>query len=356
MSDVLAITIAVVLLALNAFFVGAEFALISARRTQIEPRAAAGSRAARTTLRAMENVSLMMAGAQLGITICSLGLGAIGEPAVAHLIEPLFERIGLPEDLLHPIAFVIAMTIVVYLHVVLGEMVPKNIALAGPERSAILLGPPLMAIVTALRPLIVGLNALANGVLWLLRVPRTDEVSSTFTHAEVGGLVAESLREGLIDSDEYDLLAGALGFTERTVHSVLLVLDDLATVRASTRLSEVEEMCRETGFSRFPVASDDDRGLVGYVHIKDVLETDPRRPDRAVGETRVRELVTVHAADRLHEALSTMRASGAHLAQVVDAEMVVLGVVALEDVLEELVGEIRDAAQRARPHDEPEDR
>ncbi len=355
MSDGLAITIAVVLLALNAFFVGAEFALISARRTQIEPRAAAGSRAARTTLRAMENVSLMMAGAQLGITICSLGLGAIGEPAVAHLIEPAFESVGLPDDLLHPIAFVLAMTIVVYLHVVLGEMVPKNIALAGPERSAILLGPPLMAIVTALRPLIIGLNALANGILWLLKVPRTDEVSSTFTHAEVGGLVAESLREGLIDSDEYDLLAGALGFTERTVDSVLLPLDDLATVRTISRLSEVEELCRETGFSRFPV-TDADRALVGYVHIKDVLETDPRRPDRSVGETRVRGLATVHASDRLHEALSTMRASGAHLARVVDAESVVLGVVALEDVLEELVGEILDAAQHARPHDEPEDR
>ncbi len=152
MSTGTAIAIAVFLLLANAFFVGAEFALISARRSQIEPRARAGSRMARTTLRAMENVSLVMAGAQLGITICSLGLGAVGEPAVAHLIEPLLDDLGVSEQLLHPIAFAIALMVVVYLHVVLGEMVPKNIAIAGPEQAAIVLGPPMMAIVTLLQP------------------------------------------------------------------------------------------------------------------------------------------------------------------------------------------------------------
>ena len=144
MNDLLAVGLAVVLLALNAFFVGAEFALISARRSQIEPRAQAGSRMARTTLRAMENVSLMMAGAQLGITICSLGLGAVGEPAVAHLLEPVFESLHVPHDLVHPISFVIALAVVVFLHVVLGEMVPKNIAIAGPDRAAVVLGPPML--------------------------------------------------------------------------------------------------------------------------------------------------------------------------------------------------------------------
>src|SRR3546814_2880577 len=134
MSDWTAVIIALLLLGFNAFFVGAEFALVSARRTQIEPRAQAGSSMARTTLRAMENVSLVMAGAQLGITICSLGLGAVGEPAVAHMMERGFHGLGVPDDLAHPIWFVIAVTIVVYLHVVLGEMVPKNIAIAGPAK------------------------------------------------------------------------------------------------------------------------------------------------------------------------------------------------------------------------------
>ena len=152
MSDLAAVAVAVLLLAGNAFFVGAEFALISARRTQIEPKAQAGSKVARVTLRAMENVSLMMAGAQLGITMCSLGLGAIAEPAVAHLVEPVFEAAGMPEGLVHPVAFSIALATVVTLHMVLGEMVPKNIAIAGPERSALVLGPLLYAVVAVLKP------------------------------------------------------------------------------------------------------------------------------------------------------------------------------------------------------------
>ena len=138
MSDWAGILLTVFLLAANAFFVGAEFALISARRSQIEPRAQAGSRMARTTLKAMEKVSLMMAGAQLGITMASLGLGAVSEPALAHLMEPVFHDLGLPDAWLHPVAFVIAMTIVVFLHVVVGEMVPKNIAIAGPDRAALI--------------------------------------------------------------------------------------------------------------------------------------------------------------------------------------------------------------------------
>lgn len=343
MSDLTALLIAVALLALNAFFVGAEFALVSARRTQIEPKALAGSRLARTTLRAMENVSLMMAGAQLGITICSLGLGAIGEPAVAHLLEPGFHALGVPDGLLHPVAFVVAMTIVVYLHVVVGEMVPKNIALAGPERSALALGPPLAAVVTVLKPLIVALNAVANGVLRLMKVEPRNEVASVFTREEVVGLVEESRQEGLLEADEYDLLASALGFTERTVASVLLPTASLATVPRGSSIADVEERCSATGFSRFPV-SDESGDLVGYLHIKDVLDTAAEDYHRVVADTWIRPLATVRARDRLHDALTALRALGAHLARVVDDDGTAIGVVALEDVLEELVGEIRDAA------------
>lgn len=141
MSTGSAIAVSMLLLAANAFFVGAEFALVSVRRTTIEPRAQAGSWAAKVTLRAIENVSLMMAAAQLGITICSLGLGYLGEPAIAHIIEGPLERVGLPETLLHPIAFAIALSIISYLHVVLGEMIPKNLALAGPDQAALALAP-----------------------------------------------------------------------------------------------------------------------------------------------------------------------------------------------------------------------
>lgn len=345
MSDIAAVLVAILLLGLNAFFVGAEFALISARRTQIEPRAHGGSSMARTTLRAMENVSLVMAGAQLGITICSLGLGAVGEPAVAHLIEPLLERLSVPHNLLHPIAFVIAMAIVVYLHVVLGEMVPKNIAIAGPERAAILLGPPMMGVVTMLGPIIVGLNAIANLTLRMLRIEPRDEVASTFTREEVAALVEESRGEGMIAAEEYDRLAGALGFTERGMESVLLPLPGLATLPRGCTAADVEEACAATGYSRFPVC-DDQGEPIGYLHIKDVLETVSERRTRVVDDKWIRPFASVRPDAVLHDALATLQRKGAHMARVVDETGQTLGLVTLEDVLEELVGEIRDAAHQ----------
>lgn len=344
MSTTTAILVALALLLANAFFVGAEFALISARRSQMEVRIAAGSRAARSALRAMEQISLVMAGAQLGITACSLGLGAIGEPAVAHLVEPALHAVGVPEGLLHPIAFTIALGIVVYLHVVLGEMVPKNISLAGPERAALLLGPPIMVVVVVLRPVVRLLNAIANGVLRLLRVEPKDEVTSSFTRDEVSAMVDESRHEGLIEDDEYDRLAGALEFTERTVERVLLGPDELVTVAHRALVSEVERCCADTGFSRFPVRSADDQELVGYLHIKDVLEPDPQSPDHPIEDKWLRQFATVPAGARLSEALTTLQRRGAHLGRVVEADGSVVGLVTLEDVLEELVGEIRDAA------------
>ncbi len=346
MSPYVALALAVVLLAFNAFFVGAEFALLSARRSQVEPYAQAGSRAARTTLHAMEHVSLVMAGAQLGITVCSLGLGAVGEPAVAHLLEPVFAAVGVPEGAVYPISFVIALTLVVGLHVVLGEMVPKNIAIAGPARAAIVLGPPMMAIVTLLRPVIAVLNLFANSVVRLLRVEPRDEVASTFTREEVAALVEESRGEGMIEDDEYDRLSGALGFTERTVSSVLMPIESLATVGPESTPAEVEALCAATGFSRFPVAGPDGF-LRGYLHIKDVLETDEVRRVRIIDPKWVRPFATVGPDDLLHEALASLQTRGAHMARVVDREGTMVGVAALEDVLEELVGEIRDGAHHS---------
>lgn len=348
MSDVVAVLLAVVLLALNAFFVGAEFALISARRTEIEPRAEEGSRVARITLGAMEHVSMMMAGAQLGITICSLGLGYIGEPAVAHIIEPLLHDVGLPESFRHPIAFAIALLLVVYLHVVVGEMVPKNVALAGPDRAALVLAPPLVLIVRVLRPAIAGLNWIANITLRTVGVEPKDEVTSAFTRDEVAGLVAESHREGMLEHGEGQLLLDALQFEDRTARAVLLPMDELETVPCDVTPATVEALAGSTGYSRFPV-KEPDGSLAGYLHLKDLLAAADADRDVAVPEHVRRTLPTVEITDRLRTVLQTMQRSRAHLARVRDEQGAVLGVVALEDVLEELVGEIRDESRRTQP-------
>jgi CBS domain containing-hemolysin-like protein len=342
--------IAAGLLLLNAFFVGAEFSVISARRSQIEPLADAGSRAARTALRAMERVSLMLACAQLGITVCSLGLGAVAEPAVAHLIEAPLDAAGLPEGAVHPIAFTVALTIVAYLHVVIGEMVPKNLALAGPERAVLVLAPPLMAIARAVSPLIVVLNAVANGVLRLLRVEPKTELASTYTADEVHSIVTESAREGLL-VDDHGLLTGALEFSEREAGDVMVPLDRLVTVPLGSTPAEVERLVTRTGFSRFPVVRpESDRlaeaDLIGYLHLKDLLYADDERHDQPVPEKRIRTLVAVSTGDEVEEALATMQRAGTHLARVIGTDGSTLGVLFLEDVLEELVGEVRDAMRR----------
>ena len=343
MSAPVALFVAVLLLLGNAFFVAAEFALVSARRTQIEPRAEAGSRFARTTLRAMENISLVIGVNQLGITVCSLVLGAVGEPAVSHLLEPVLHAAHVPESFLHPIAFVVGLAIVVYLHVVMGEMIPKNLALAGPDRAALALGPPIWFIVKLLRPVIVVINAVAAGVLRLAGVKLMDEVSSTYTREEVAALVEESRGEGLLEADEYDRLAGALGFTEKTVESVLMSTDTLTTLQRGSTAADVEALCAATGFSRFPVEGPDGE-LLGYLHIKDVLEPDEARRERPIDDKWIRPFATVAVEDSLHDTLETLQRRGAHMARVVDTAGVTLGLATLEDVIEELVGEIRDAA------------
>jgi CBS domain containing-hemolysin-like protein len=342
MNSVTAILLTIVLLALNALFVAAEFALISARRTQLEPRILAGSRPARMAMRAIENITQVMAAAQLGITICSLGLGAVGEPAIAHLFEPVFEALGVPEGAVHPLAFVIAMTIVVFAHVVLGEMVPKNLALVGPDRAALFLGPFMLGVVLVLKPFVLLLNGTANVIVRLFRVEPKDEVASTYTHDEVAGLVEESRREGLLDEDEFSLVSGALDFHEGTVDRVLLPRDGLVTIPPAATPVDVERACAETGFSRFPVL-DATGEIAGYLHIKDILETDDASRLEPIADKWLRPLATVVVGSGLYEALRTMQARGSHMARVADQAGVVLGVIMLEDVLEELVGEIRSA-------------
>jgi len=348
MSSSTAVLLAVLLLFGNAFFVAAEFALVSARRTQIEPRAEEGNRFARTTLRAMEHMSLVIGVNQLGITVCSLVLGAVAEPTVAHLLEPLLHTLHVPEAFVHPTAFTVGLALVVYLHVVLGEMIPKNIALAGPDRAALVLGTPIWAIVSVTRPVITGINAMASGVLRLFGVRLMDEVSSTYTREEVAALVEESRGEGLLEEGEYDRLSGALGFTEKTVATVLMPPETLQTVRRGSTGADVEALCAATGFSRFPVVGEEG-DLLGYLHIKDVLETDEVRRQRVVEDKWIRPFALVRDDDLLHDTLEKLQQRGAHMARVVDASGATRGVATLEDVIEELVGAIRDSAHLESP-------
>ncbi|HHV20050.1 MAG TPA: HlyC/CorC family transporter, partial [Propionibacterium sp.] len=337
MSDLTAVGIAVLLLLGNAFFVGAEFALVSVRRTAVEEAAARGVAGARLTLRAVENVTVMMAGAQLGITMCSLGLGAIGEPAVAHLLEPLFTALDVPDAFVHPISFVIAMAIVVFLHMTLGEMVPKNLAIAGPARSALLLGPPMYAIAWILKPILWVLNGLANLVLRLMRIKPTREVASTITTEDVPSYLEESAEVGLLEEHEHLLLTGALTLSSARVSDVLVPVADLVWLSSPPTVGEAEQAAVTHGFSRFPVRLDDGSWL-GYLHLKDILDLIDSPPDTPVPSGRIRDMAEVRSDTPLPEALDVMQRSGVHLAVVTGSDGQVAGVAMLEDVMETMIG------------------
>jgi CBS domain containing-hemolysin-like protein len=344
MSYTTALLVSLLLLAGNAFFVGAEFAVMSARRSQLEPRAAEGNIRAKVAIWAMEHVSLMLACCQLGITLCSLGLGAVAKPAVADRLKGPFDALGLPEDLVYPVSFAIALAIVVYLHVVLGEMVPKNIAIAKPEQSAIILGTPLVWTARVVRPIIHVLNAMANGLLRIVRIEPKDEVASTFTVEQVQAIVTESRREGLL-TDHGGVLSGALEFSDTLARDVMVPTSDLVMVGPDTTPAAFERMVARTGYSRFPTRSAGG-DIVGYLHLKDVLYADDHRHSEPIPAKRIRDLERVRPDDDVEDVLAAMQRSGTHLARVLDRDGVDHGVVFLEDVLEELVGTIKDVTRR----------
>ena len=345
MSQDVALWLSLFLLMGNAFFVGAEFAVMTARRSRLEPLAAAGSRRAKISLEALEQVASLLATAQLGITLCSVGLGAVAEEALHEMIEPLLHGLGLSESLSRPIALAVALLIVAYLHVVVGEMVPKNLAIAGPEKAALVLGPALLFVSRALRPIIRVMEGLAKAMVRALGIEPKDELTSAFTAEEVQYIVAESHREGLIESDRHGLTRRALEFSDRVAGDVAVSLDQLVTLTFGATPDDVERLVARHGFSRF-VITDEAGEVAGYLHLKDVLYADDAMRRAPVPLKRVRSLATVQSGDEVEDVLATMQLSGAHLARVVDPKGVVSGVVFLEDVLEELVGEVTDPSQR----------
>lgn len=338
MSVAAALWISLALLLGNSYFVAAEFAVMAARRSTLEPLADAGSARASACLRAIEQMGSMLAAAQLGITVCSVGLGALAEAALHETLLPLTEGLPLGPVWADGLALAGALLVVVYLHVVVGEMIPKNLTLAGPDRAALLLVPSLLSFSRALGPVQRVLSALARGLLWwLFRVRATEEIASVFTADEVGHILAESRAEGLIEEDREGLARSVLEFSDRLAGDVAVPQDRLVSVAKGVTPAEIEALVARTGFSRYPYR--DKQGLiVGYVHLKDVLHADPERREKAVPRKRVRRLPTVQGGEEVEDALAAMQRDGAHLARVVDDAGQETGVVFFEDVIELLVG------------------
>ncbi len=335
----------IVLLIGNAFFVGAEFAVISARRSQIEPLAEQGRRSAKTALWAMEHATLMLAMSQLGITICSLLILNVSEPAIHHLLEIPLALTGWSEQVVGTVAFVITLVLVSYLHVVFGEMVPKNLSFSVPDRAVLLLAPPLVFFARVFRPVIVALNATANGVLRLFGVEPKSEATSTYTLEEVQTIVRQSRREGVLD-DASGTLTAAFEFTTKRVQDVAVPMSGLVSLPPDATPGDVERAVARHGFSRYVIRGQDGEPD-GYVHLKDVIDLDDDEFDDPLPAKRVRRLVSIFRGTDLEDALATMRRLGTHVARAFDEQGATTGVVFLEDIIEELVGEVEDATRRS---------
>lgn len=349
MSDWAGLAWLVVLLAFNGFFVASEFAVISARRSQIEPLAEKGSRAAKTALYAMEHATLMLATCQLGITICSLLILNVSEPAIHHLLEGPLGLTGWSEAVIGGVAFAIALVVVSYLHVVFGEMVPKNLAFSLPDRAVLMLATPLVWVSKLFYPIIVALNWVANHTVRLFGVEPKNEAASTFTLDEVATIVNQSRIEGVLD-DASGAVAAAVEFTDKKARDIAVPLSQLVTLPEVTTPDEIERAVAKHGFSRYVIV--DTEGVpIGYVHLKDVLRAaegpDAERALAApIKPKRIHHMVPVSETTDLEDALALMRRSSRHLAQVRDASGTVTGVLFLEDIIEELVGEVHDATRR----------
>ncbi len=338
--------VALVLLALNGVFVAIEFSLVASRRTRLETMAREGDMRARFALQSATDLPLQLASFQLGITMCSLGLGAVAEPSVVQAIESLLSPFGVPDGVAAVLGVVVGLAIVAFLHMVFGEIVPRYLALGDPERTLLRLSIFSRGFVIVFRPVIRVVLALGNAGTRALGVEPRAELMSNHTVDEISRMLAESHEEGLIEETAHDLLSGALDFGERPVRDVMLPRGDITWVSRRISVADAEEQVVASGHSRLLVAGRDLDDIVGFVHAKDLLTVPSEARNRPLPLARIREVLVLPEHRPLDEVLVAMRASRTHLGVVVDGSRKVVGLATLEDVLEDLVGDIQDESDR----------
>ncbi|MEU8103934.1 hemolysin family protein [Nonomuraea muscovyensis] len=336
----LLILFSLALLALNALFVAAEFAFVSSRRHRLEEMASGGNRLVRLTAKSAvggsRQLSLMLAGAQLGITLCTLILGQVTEPAIEHSLEPVFAAVGVPEQLRMPIALTLALTLVTFLHMVIGEMAPKSWALTHPERAALLLTLPFRAFVTVMRPLLSALNGLTNVILRLFGVQPRDELATTRTPRQLAMLVGESGRMGLLDREEHDLLTRALRLQAEGIERLMVPIGEAVIVPQSADAAHIRRVARDSGHLRLLVGDPGD--VRGVLHARDAL----LQPARLAGDL-ARQAPRLACVTQVPEAVTALQEARAHVALVTGQDGAVIGLVTLTD----LIGELLDTRAKA---------
>ncbi len=337
--------VAVLLLLANAFFVAAEVAVIAAagRRSAIEELAGQGRLSARWARASVRELSFALTGAQLGITMASLGLGFVAEPAIADVLAAALGSVTpVPEAARHGIAAVVALSLVVFLHMVVGEMAPKNVAIAEPIRTALWVAIPFRLYSNLFRGVLWALNALANQTVRLLGVTPRDELLTSYTPSQIRTMLAALQQIGAIDPSNRQLASRALQFSSRHISEVMLPRSAVVAMPAASTALDVEQRALATGHSRFPVYVDGPDDVRGFVHVKDLLTVEQTDAGEPLPQSMIRPLPVVPESAEVGTVLLEMQRRRSHISLAVDEHGSFAGIVTMEDLLEELVGEIRD--------------
>ncbi|AGA69707.1 CBS domain-containing protein [Desulfitobacterium dichloroeliminans LMG P-21439] len=333
---------ALFLVALNAFFVAAEFSLVKVRKTRLAELSETGSKKATVALEVTSQLDAYLSASQLGITLASLGLGWLGEPAIATLLAPLFANLVEWDGVLtHTVSVVIAFLLITFLHIVLGELVPKSIAIQSAEKTALWTAGPLKTFYKFFYPIIRSLNGLANLILKRWGVSPANESDLAHTEEELRMLVDASQRHGVLDKLEGKLLDNVFEFSDRVVSEVMVPRQDMVCLYIQDSMEEVLHVVKTTGHTRYPLCDDDKDNVIGLVHMLDLLCLPEERATKSIADLK-RDILIVPEGMPISHLVQKMRAQRTHLAVVVDEFGGTAGMVTIEDLIEELVGEIYD--------------
>jgi CBS domain containing-hemolysin-like protein len=345
--------LALFLVLLNALFVAAEFAFVKIRTTQVERLVQEGKSSAGLVREATRKLDTYLSICQLGITIASLGLGWIGEPAFAHLIEPLLAPLGIPEGTVHAIAFAAAFGTITFLHVVFGELAPKSLAIARAEGTSLFVAPFMKLFYYPLLPGIILFNGTANAVVRLFGVPPASETEETHTEQEVRMIVAQSARRGMVEREEEELVGAVFELNDKVAREIMVPRPDAVTLPAEKPLRKLVSVAAAGNYTRYPIYEEDrtDR-IVGAVHIKDVLravESEGGLDADLTARDLMREVLIVPENRPIDDILEEFQRQELQIAIVIDEWGTFEGLFTLEDIIEEIVGEIRDEFDEEEP-------
>lgn len=343
----------VLLVFLNGFFVSIEFAMVKVRGTRIDALAQEGNKRAKLASRLTGNLDAYLSACQLGITLASLGLGWIGEPTIANLLQPAFEGLGITESWIHPLSFIIGFTFITVLHIVLGELAPKTLAIRQAEPVTLWAAAPLVFFRKIMSPFIWLLNGTANAILKLFGIQPADEITSAHTEEEIRILMKESHKSGLIDNTELTLVDNIFDFADTNAREIMIPRTEMICLYANHSFEQNRATVLREMHTRYPVCDGDKDNIIGFIHIRDLLQS---AADEAPDLRRLlRPLITVPESMPISALLKLMQKNKSQIAILIDEYGGTSGLVTLEDIMEEIVGEIQDEFDEERPEMEKKD-